>query len=225
MSIPGFTLSPCTLDDIESMIHVYQAAFASNHFSNLTFPPATVAPASKAAWLRKRFLKYFAQPEIRNFKLVEDSTGRLVAWTRWAFPHVFSEQEKEERRREAEQKAALPSNERWPEGSNYEACELKFGGLDVYRQKYVDGENMYHIHFLATDPAYQRKGLGTVLLKHGLDLADAEGRKAYIEATEDGRPLYLKLGWKDLDRLVVDAFGGDRPAVNYIMIRDPQPIN
>lgn len=66
-----------------------------------------------------------------------------------------------------------------------------------------------------------------MLLKVGLDLADAEGRKTYIEATEDGHPVYLKLGWKDVDKLVVDGtkYGGDGPAVNYIMMRDPQPIN
>lgn len=81
-------------------------------------------------------------------------------------------------------------------------------------------------YFLITDPEYQRRGLGARLLNVGLDLADAEGKKSYIEATSEGHPLYLKLGWRDVDRFDVDfnKYGGERPGTTWIMMRDPQPV-
>lgn len=81
------------------------------------------------------------------------------------------------------------------------------------------------VSLLCTDPAFQRKGLARMLLRHGTDLADAEGRKTYIEATPKGHPVYLKLGFKDIDAVTVDLskWGGKHPGVNRIMLRDPQP--
>lgn len=82
------------------------------------------------------------------------------------------------------------------------------------------------VYLLQTDPAYQRKGLASMLLKYGLAMADSEGRKAYIEATAEGHPVYLKLGFRDIDvlRLDLSKWGGTTPGVNTIMMRDPQPV-
>ena len=81
------------------------------------------------------------------------------------------------------------------------------------------------VTLLCTDPAFQRKGLASMLLRHGTDLADAEGRKTYIEATAMGHPVYLKLGFKDVDNVTMDLskWGGKELGVNRTMLRDPQP--
>ena len=86
---------------------------------------------------------------------------------------------------------------------------------------------MVVVYLLCTDPAFQRKGLAKRLLQHGLDLADAEGRKVYIEATKNGHPVYLKLGFKDIDILTMDLskWGGKELGVNRIMIRDPKVLS
>ena len=81
------------------------------------------------------------------------------------------------------------------------------------------------VSLLCVHAAHQRKGLGSMLLKHGLALADAEGKKTYIEASETGHPLYLKFGWKDIDLLSIDAakWGVKQAPCYRIMTRDPQP--
>ena len=63
-----------------------------------------------------------------------------------------------------------------------------------------------------------------MLLKHGLDLADSEKKKAYIQATAAGYPVYLKLGFREIAVLSIDLskWGGEEPGINRIMIRDPQ---
>lgn len=145
MSVPPFVLSPVTADDVESMIAVYEAAFASNPLSSLLFPKS-IKPEVKAAWLRKRFLGYLAKPEIRQFKVTETSTGKLVAWSRWAFPYVLSPEEKEKRRKEEEEKAQKDPKESYPDGANVGACEEKFNGFDEFRRTWVDDENMYRMY-------------------------------------------------------------------------------
>ncbi len=63
-----------------------------------------------------------------------------------------------------------------------------------------------------------------MLLTHVLDMADREGRKCYIEATDAGHPLYVKLGWKDVDVVYVDCTKwGGKVERNRILIRDPIP--
>jgi GNAT superfamily N-acetyltransferase len=83
------------------------------------------------------------------------------------------------------------------------------------------------VSLLVTDPAYQGRGLGKLLMKQGLDRADAEGRKVYIESTSAGHPLYLKLGFKDVDIMEIDLskYGGTKPGKNWIMVREPQPVS
>ncbi len=57
---------------------------------------------------------------------------------------------------------------------------------------------------LATLPEYQGRGCGTLLLKFELEKVDAEGRKAWLEATPQGQHLYEKFGWTYVDEIVVD---------------------
>lgn len=85
---------------------------------------------------------------------------------------------------------------------------------------------MIVVDLLATDPDFQRKGLATMLLKHGLAAADAEGRTTYIGATPAGRLVYTKVGFRDIDFLTVDLskWGGE-PVDNRMMLRDPQPLS
>lgn len=80
------------------------------------------------------------------------------------------------------------------------------------------------VGLLAVDPAYQRKGLGRILLEDTLaKYPDKEGKVTYIEATVPGHPLYLKLGWEDVDLISIDAkrYGEEEPILNWVMLRQP----
>jgi hypothetical protein len=64
-------------------------------------------------------------------------------------------------------------------------------------------------------------------LKWGTAEADRLGLVSYLEASEDGRPLYEKFGFKEVDRIDVDLSKWDSPitATSYLMIREPVPLN
>lgn len=51
---------------------------------------------------------------------------------------------------------------------------------------------------LAIDPAQQRRGIGKILVRHGLELAAKDGKDVYLVATPAGRGLYQSLGFRTL---------------------------
>jgi hypothetical protein len=63
---------------------------------------------------------------------------------------------------------------------------------------------------LFTHPKYQGNGVGSALLQWGLDEADRLGLMIYLEATEEGRPLYERFGFEAIKVVKFDAgaFGG-----------------
>ena len=63
-----------------------------------------------------------------------------------------------------------------------------------------------------------------MLLNHVIAIADAEGRKTWIEATPAGRPLYAKIGFKEVNLVEVDLsrWGGKELGRNWGMMREPQ---
>ncbi len=73
------------------------------------------------------------------------------------------------------------------------------------------------------DPQYQGLGLGLKLLKIGMDEADRMNRICFLVSTPNGLGLYLKHGFKEIDRFVVDPrpYGGKNEVTWISMRRDP----
>lgn len=87
---------------------------------------------------------------------------------------------------------------------------------------------MIGLSLLSTAPKYHRRGAGKALLVPMLAIADAAGLRSYVEATAAGRPLYEKLGFREVETLVLDAAAATGGRINgmstiWIMIREPQP--
>ncbi|THY79458.1 acyl-CoA N-acyltransferase [Aureobasidium pullulans] len=77
--------------------------------------------------------------------------------------------------------------------------------LTAARDRWIGLEAYLYLKVLAIDPAYQRKGVGSLLLDEGLSIADRIGLQAYLEATEVGRPLYKRKGFEDRDYMDFDV--------------------
>jgi GNAT superfamily N-acetyltransferase len=77
-------------------------------------------------------------------------------------------------------------------------------------QKNAD-ENVIALAELYIDARFQRRGLGSVLVKWGVEEGDKRGLPAYIEATAKGLGLYLKYGMKEVYRVDTDLskYGGE----------------
>lgn len=79
------------------------------------------------------------------------------------------------------------------------------------------------MNILAVVPTYQRLGLGAALLAPVLKIADKEGRKTYIEASEAGEKLYRRLGWVETgDTISLDFTEYGARKINFqLMMREP----
>lgn len=219
----AFHIEECTPADIDALVHVYLSAFSAEPLHESLFPLSVCPWENQAPWLHTRFARRLETPEpgVRHFKLVETASGRMASFGRFGFPHP--------KPAAAAEKTDEPADEDadWPEGARVDACRKMFNGLDEMQRKWVDVESMYVVGLLGTDPEFQRRGCASALLKHVLDMADAEGRKAYIEATAAGFPVYKKLGWKVIDKLEFDidekdlVKGGETTWYNWVMMREP----
>jgi len=82
------------------------------------------------------------------------------------------------------------------------------------------------LEILAVHPSHHRKGLGSLLIKAGLDLADRDHARTYIEASAKGLPLYLRHGWEPVGATVVDMrkYGKEAVVSETTLIRLPKTV-
>lgn len=74
---------------------------------------------------------------------------------------------------------------------------------------------------LVTDPKYQRKGAGSMLIKYGCDVADEKGVLCALGASEAGYSLYMRHGFEIVEQNEMDLrpFGVDATELSRRMIR------
>ena len=63
------------------------------------------------------------------------------------------------------------------------------------------GQKLAWISMVLVTQARRRDGVGTSLLKRCIDEVKANGAVAGLDATEQGRPIYLPLGFRDLYKI------------------------
>jgi N-acetylglutamate synthase-like GNAT family acetyltransferase len=80
---------------------------------------------------------------------------------------------------------------------------------------------------LHTDPAFQGRGAGGLLVKWGTKKADELGLPAYLESSTKGHGFYQKHGFKDVEVFVLDLakYGGTGLYEEPLMIREPVKSN
>jgi ribosomal protein S18 acetylase RimI-like enzyme len=82
-------------------------------------------------------------------------------------------------------------------------------------------EPHWHLPLIGVDPAHQRKGIGSALLSHVLNMCDAQKVSAYLEATSPRNvPLYERHGFEKVGSIQV----ADSPRI-IPMLRKPRPID
>ncbi|KAL9018593.1 MAG: hypothetical protein Q9185_004109 [Variospora sp. 1 TL-2023] len=91
----------------------------------------------------------------------------------------------------------------WPEeGRKREMADHVMGQYMKAR-----GERMVRacllLEILFVHPSHRRRGAGSLLVEWGVRKADEMGVEAFVEATDDGMPLYAKYGFRKTDDIVL----------------------
>ncbi|RYP73039.1 hypothetical protein DL769_004314 [Monosporascus sp. CRB-8-3] len=125
----------------------------------------------------------------------------------------------------ADAMATAPAVTDYPEGADPELCRGFFGALDGMAKKW-NAKSMLDLSVLCTSPKYFKRGAAKALLTPMLEIADAEGLRTSLEATPTGKPLYEKLGFREVDVLKFDLsqLTKDMDGIFEItiMIREPK---
>ena len=82
-------------------------------------------------------------------------------------------------------------------------------------ENYHPSESCWYLPIIAVDPSYQNKGIGSLLMKHALEIVDSEGLPAYLESSNPrNMSLYQRYGFETMGQIQV----GDSPPL-HPMIR------
>ena len=196
------------------------ATISTSH--NHSHPPSQPPPGSESdiQFMILRIgdqLDYVAtDPTARIVKAFDPVTGQIVAVGHWHFylspstdAHVFP-----------------PF--RYPPDGNPKLGAHFFGSLLRTQEEHMSGQVYIFMRLLVVLPQYQGKGIGTRLLRWGLEQADQLGVKVWIDASPAGLGLYKKLGWKEFSTLEIDLkeWGGKEGEVDVTvsLIREPRKV-
>ncbi|KAI0882777.1 uncharacterized protein GGS22DRAFT_168707 [Annulohypoxylon maeteangense] len=173
------------------------------------------------AWNTDRIRARFADPGIQQFKVVDEATGKIVAFAKWDVPaavkglaegfEVFDEEGRVVQRKEGEEEEVKKFVLEVPEGVDKELFDELFIGLKKYG-------------IICTEPSYHGRGIGAALIQSVLAVADAEQVPAYLEAMPLAVNLYKRQGFVPVDTLQFDAskVGKEHKPTLAIMVREPK---
>jgi len=160
---------------------------------------------AEAAVAKKRESGEEPTDESFSFKAVDTTTGELVGVAHWRI-HYRDEPVTTTIEQDALAYVvpALPQV-RTKALIAFRCCLERIGRMSVALPSLKEGEDpnsakmlrkRVYLDILAVDPRYQGQGIGKALLQWGLDEADRLGMITFLEATNEGKPLYEKFGFE-----------------------------
>lgn len=215
---PTLTLSKLTSEDFSAVIEVHACAFGSSALQRATFPPHLAhltTPDELKAWRLRRWKKYDSNDHALAFKVVaKDETepvGTLVGYAIWYRPGYDWDDADEKTMKELRHDQTDPDSTSTQITSNGPPACVDVGTMEasrtgitrMRRRVWADESNYWYLAGLGIHPECQRKGIATMLLKHGFDLADQDGLPIYLEATPPGMALYSYNGFHKVDELTL----------------------
>jgi ribosomal protein S18 acetylase RimI-like enzyme len=73
----------------------------------------------------------------------------------------------------------------------------------------------WHLKYVAVDPAFQRRGVGALLVRAGMERAREEGVPVMLEASPNGEKLYEKLGFVVVGEMLLRGAGVGGPVMRW----------
>jgi GNAT superfamily N-acetyltransferase len=142
--------------------------------------------------------------------------SQIVSTAKW---QIYPRQRTEE---ELDRDAAEGGRENmFSEGANVDAMKAFFKELAERRRERFGGEPYVLLSVLVVHPEHQRRGLGALQLKWGLEKADEMGVQAYLESSPKGKGLYAKHGFEEEGMMKFDAreWGREEDVPHTYMVR------
>ncbi|KAI1194011.1 hypothetical protein F5X97DRAFT_16798 [Nemania serpens] len=185
MSARRFILTRATVDDMPEIIRLEYRSFQPNKTICELFMGCQTE--DDIPRITAKHIREMSDPYEVWVKIVDSATGKIVAASNWKFfvnggaPRSSDEHPPD-----------------WLEGEKRrEAVEVMSAMNDARRK--ANPSAHVHGHIAFTDPDYRRHGLCGMIMQWGCDMADLLFLPAWIEPTEDGRGVYKKFGFYEVE--------------------------
>ena len=223
----AFTISPVKEQDLAAVSDIFLAAFYNNPRALSYHIFSRHHAAEVADWsLRNTEFMYHNTPNTLFYKLVHEQTGDTAGYLVLQTPRKIGSPAEETRRKEEKLKTqerlkkvvGLPPA---TDGALFDSFENE---QDQLREKHVHEGRDFVVKFVAILPTHQGQGGGSKLVRFLLEMVDHALARVYLEATPQGKPIYEKYGWKEVDRVVseVPIEDGVYQHITTCMMREPR---
>ncbi|KAL6914230.1 hypothetical protein ACHAPO_008842 [Fusarium lateritium] len=174
----SINIRPATHDDIPLMIQVFFSAFSSSPLNKRCFPPSS---QEVQAW-QEILIRRNIDNKDDNYMIVAEQDSCILGWARWA-------------RREQPLSGKQLKRSSFPASGDQETARNFFQANNDAAIKYIAGEKHWFLSTIAVAKEGQRRGVGSALMKFGVERADEEGWMSYLNSSEEGKGLYEKFGF------------------------------
>ena len=186
----SLTLAPVDDADWATIAQLERDSFRTNGGMSLLFATSeTIPPDELEKSVKERIESRVDSPWAHHMKVVDGATGQLIAYGYWNINLKA--------RTEAEMDKMLTTPPP-PPTAVVAAWNDFFAWFREVRGETLGPQPAAFLNVLTTHPDHFRRGAGTMLVKYGCDIADENGIRAYLEASDKGRPLYERFGFKKL---------------------------
>ncbi|KAK4497662.1 hypothetical protein PRZ48_010315 [Zasmidium cellare] len=170
-------------------------------------------------------------PLRRYQKVVAKDSGEVVGYARWILPEDLENcwpaarvpEVDEDTQKEYERRYRSVLDADGIRGLDHQMAQELSAAIDESeeRVKKDNGGRFLILDYLAVHPDHQRQGIGGMLLRSGLSVADENHLKVLVNARTQGMELYGRNGFHKVDEVVQERpqYGWTEPQVTAVLLR------
>jgi GNAT superfamily N-acetyltransferase len=217
----GLSIHPLEHHELDEFLRVHWAAFEPIEV-NMIYP--MIYPLGfrddLLARMRSRVLRQTGGDLAAHCFCAKDHSGTIIAISWWTVVDDPPKTDEEIDRRFRKAYAARNLGD-GVEGFQSDLDYAFFKAAFYSEAKVVQGKPYMGLRMLATDPQHNRRGAGSLLLKHGLRKADQLQLPVYLDSGIAGRDLYARHGFEITCDFPLNCleYGGRSDGRHWCMLR------
>lgn len=192
-------------EDLPVMMAICNAAFASMEseraLGNLDTPEGRKASVQRRIHAWREHTKVSAQPCAIKC-LHTDPTGKetIVASAEW---FIYDKPRSEEQYRQEHYLLSAA----WVSGPQQEEARERLKPVVDARMRWMGGRAHAVLMYMCVDPSWRRRGVSTMCMHWGLERCEKLSVPAYLEATDEGKQVYSRLGFVEVEQVPLRSDG------------------
>lgn len=213
VTMANISVSHMTESDIPRYADILKAAYYSPSESGIsgilcTSPPTEV---TRQRVIQTHTKSLRTDPTAIYLKAKNKESGEILACAKY---HLYSHPRTQE---EVDEAAKIGDEEIMP-CHNISVYRALFQPFRTAHAEIMSTQPHIFLASLVTHPDHERKGCESLLLDWGLTKADELGLRVYLDATNVGKGLYEKKGFRVVREVPLDLsqFGVEGQAVHYV---------